>query len=74
MLLLANAAGLAADYLIGIPFLGVYTGDLSAAAVQSLVFLPGDAVKVVAASLVASVVHRALPGRLVGSAMREAEP
>ena len=70
VLLLANAVGLASDYMIGIPFLGVYTGDLSAAAVQSLVFLPGDLAKVVAASLVASVVHRALPGQLVGSATR----
>ncbi|WP_020494891.1 biotin transporter BioY [Sciscionella marina] len=60
-LLLATVAGLVADYVIGIPFLGFYTGDFGAAAVQSLVFLPGDAVKVVLAALIASVVHRALP-------------
>ncbi|WP_214104316.1 biotin transporter BioY [Acrocarpospora catenulata] len=67
VLLLASAAGLVVDYLIGVPFLGLYTGDLPAAAVQSLVFLPGDAAKVVAASLIASVVHRALPSQLPGS-------
>ncbi len=72
VLLLANAAGLVADYLIGVPFLGVYTGDLPAAAVQSLVFLPGDIAKVVAAALIAAVLHRALPGRLAGSAERSA--
>lgn len=68
VLLLATTAGLVADYLIGIPYLGVYTGDLPAAAVQSLVFLPGDAAKVVAVSVAASVVHRALPGQLPGTA------
>lgn len=62
VLLLANVAGLAADYLIGIPFLGVYIGDLPAAALQSLIFVPGDLIKVVAAALIAAVVHRALPG------------
>jgi biotin transport system substrate-specific component len=70
VLLLANVAGLLADYLIGIPFLGLYTGNMTAAAVQSLVFVPGDAAKVVIAALVAAVVHRAMPGRLVNSAAR----
>jgi biotin transport system substrate-specific component len=64
VLLLATAAGLVADYAIGIPWLGVYTGDLGAAAVSSLVFVPGDAAKVVIAALVAAAVHRALPDRL----------
>jgi len=64
VLLLANFAGLVADYLIGIPFLGIYTGHLFAAAVQSMVFVPGDLLKVVAASLIAVVTRRALgPGR-----------
>lgn len=67
VLLLATTAGLIADYLIGVPYLGVYTGDLPAAAVQSLVFLPGDAAKVVVVSVVASIVHRALPGQLLGT-------
>lgn len=72
VLLLAGTAGLLADYAIGIPWLGMYTGDLPAAAVQSLVFVPGDAVKVVAAATIAAVVHRALPGRLpvTGSEIR----
>ncbi|MFF3667768.1 biotin transporter BioY [Microtetraspora malaysiensis] len=70
VLLAAGAAGLAADYLIGVPFLGLYTGDLPAAATQSLVFLPGDAAKVVTVALIAATLHRALPGRLAGSAKR----
>lgn len=63
-LLLANAAGVVADYLVGIPYWATFTGDLGAAAVQSVVFLPGDAVKLVLVSLVAVAVHRALPGTL----------
>jgi len=70
VLLLAAAAGVVADYVFGITYLGIYTGDLGAAAVQSLVFLPGDAAKVVAVALIGAVVHRALPGKLVGSASR----
>ncbi|MFF5985724.1 biotin transporter BioY [Prauserella flavalba] len=70
VLLLATTAGLAVDYAIGIPFLGAYTGDLGAAAVQSLVFLPGDAGKVVAAAVIAAVVHRALPGTLTRPVVR----
>lgn len=64
VLLLATLAGLLADYAVGIPWLGVYTGDLGAAALSSLVFVPGDAAKVVIAALVAAAVHRALPDRL----------
>ncbi|GAA2810916.1 biotin transporter BioY [Saccharopolyspora taberi] len=60
-LLVANAAGVAVDYLIGIPYWAAFTGDLGAAAVQSLVFVPGDAIKLVAVSLVAVAVHRAVP-------------
>ena len=58
------AAGVVADYLVGIPYWAAFTGDLGAAAVQSVVFLPGDAVKLVLVSLVAVAVHRALPGTL----------
>ncbi|MGW0891313.1 biotin transporter BioY [Saccharopolyspora sp. NPDC002578] len=61
LLLVANFAGIAVDYLVGIPYWAAFTGDLGAAAVQSLVFLPGDAVKLVLVSLVAAAVHRALP-------------
>jgi biotin transport system substrate-specific component len=64
VLLLATLAGLVVDYAIGIPWLGVYTGDLATATVSSLVFVPGDAAKVVIAALVAAAVHRALPDRL----------
>ena len=66
VLLLANLAGVAVDYLIGIPYWAAFTGDLGAAAVQSLVFVPGDAVKLVLVSLVAVAVHRALPASLSG--------
>ncbi|GAA4839073.1 biotin transporter BioY [Saccharopolyspora rosea] len=68
VLLVANAAGVAADYLVGIPFWGLVTGDLGTAAVQSLVFVPGDAVKLVVVSLVAAAVHRAAPAALTGRA------
>jgi biotin transport system substrate-specific component len=70
VLLLATACGLLADYAVGIPFLAVHTGDLGTALVSSLVFVPGDAAKVVAAALVAAVVHRALPDRLGRAASR----
>lgn len=68
VMLLACTAGMAADYAVGVPFLGLYTGDLWSAAVQSLIYVPGDVVKVVGASLIAATVHRALPHRLAGSA------
>jgi hypothetical protein len=41
--------------------------SLLAAATTSLVFLPGDALKVVIATAVASAVHRANPGITAGS-------
>ncbi|MCA2186111.1 biotin transporter BioY [Nonomuraea cavernae] len=66
LLLAANLAGLLASYLIGIPWLGFYTGDLPAAAVQSMIYVPGDLAKVVVVSLIAAVVHRALPSRPTG--------
>src|SRR5690606_29801248 len=59
------------SYAIGIPFLGAYIGDLGAAAVQSLVFVPGDLGKVAATTVIAAVVHRALPGTLLRTAQRE---
>ncbi|MCP2255941.1 biotin transport system substrate-specific component [Prauserella aidingensis] len=67
----ATLAGLLADYLIGIPFLGAYLSDLGAAAVQSLVFVPGDLGKVAATAIIAAVVHRALPGTLPRTARTE---
>ena len=73
VLLLANLAGVAVDYLIGIPYWGLMIGDLPSAAVQSVVFLPGDAVKLVAVSLVAVAVHRAVPQALPGTTRQPAE-
>lgn len=70
VLLTACLAGVLADYAVGIPFLGAYTGDLGAAAVNALVFVPGDAVKLVAAAAVAALVHRALPETLGGRTVR----
>ena len=64
VLLLANFAGVVADYVIGIPYWALLTGDLGAAAVQSLLFVPGDALKIVAVSFVAVAVHRAVPNLL----------
>jgi len=60
-LVLACVAGAAMDYLVGVPYWGAVIGDFGAAAKQSLVFLPGDAAKVVLAAVVAAIVHRALP-------------
>lgn len=64
VLLGACLAGLLADYLIGIPVIGLFVGDLGAGLVQSLVFVPGDLIKVVLAAVVAGLVHRALPDLL----------
>ncbi|MBE9376063.1 biotin transporter BioY [Saccharopolyspora sp. HNM0983] len=64
VLLAANFAGVLTTYLVGIPYWALLTGDLGAAAVQSLLFVPGDAIKVVLVSLVAVAVHRAVPDLL----------
>ncbi|OLT38744.1 BioY family transporter [Saccharomonospora sp. CUA-673] len=69
----ASMAGLLGSYLIGIPFLGAYIGDLGSAVVQSLVFVPGDLGKVAATAVIAAVVHRALPGTLPGASPRTAQ-
>ena len=66
ILLVANLAGVLGDYAVGIPYWGLMTGDLPSAAVQSLVFVPGDALKLVVVSLIAAAVHRAVPGSLTG--------
>lgn len=68
---LATFAGMAGSYLIGIPFLGAYIGDPGAAAVQSVVFVPGDLGKIAATAAVAAIVHRALPGTLHRTARTE---
>ena len=70
VLLLANLAGVLADYLVGIPYWAAFIGDLPTAAVQSLVFVPGDAVKLVLVALVSVAVHRAVPASLTGRTAR----
>lgn len=55
--------GIVAIYAVGIPVMAVITGTpIVAAAAGSLLFLPGDAIKVVITVLVAKGVHRAWPG------------
>lgn len=55
--------GMGAVYLIGVPWLAVVGGlDLGKALAVTGGFVPGDALKVVVASLVAKQVHRAYPG------------
>ncbi|NYH79951.1 biotin transport system substrate-specific component [Actinopolyspora biskrensis] len=64
VLLPANLAGIAVDYLFGVPFMAQAIGDLRAAGVASLGYLPGDLAKIVLVSLVAAAVHRAFPNSL----------
>jgi biotin transport system substrate-specific component len=66
---LANVlGGIAVVYLVGIPVQAAVTGtSVLVAAATSLVFLPGDAIKVVIATAVASAVHRGYPGITVPS-------
>jgi biotin transport system substrate-specific component len=67
---LANVTGgIAVIYAIGIPVQAfiTQTSGVVATAVAAVVYLPGDAVKVVIASLVAAGVHRAYPQLLPGS-------
>lgn len=61
---LANVAGgIGAVYVVGIPVQAAVTGtSVWVAATSSLVFLPGDSLKVVIATAVASAVHRGYPG------------
>lgn len=61
---LANVlGGIGVVYLVGIPVQAAVTGtSVWVAAATSFVFLPGDAIKVVIATVVASAVHRGYPG------------
>lgn len=67
---LANVVGgIGAIYLVGIPVLAAATSiSLWLAATSSLAFLPGDALKAVIATAVASAVHRGYPGITAPSA------
>lgn len=72
---LANVVGgIGVVYLVGIPVLAAATStSLWLAATGSLVFLPGDALKVVIATAVASAVHRGYPGVTAPSAAANGE-
>lgn len=62
--LLANlVGGMAVIYAIGIPVQAAVTGttSLAATAYAAVVYLPGDALKAVVATVVAAGVHRAYP-------------
>lgn len=61
---LANVAGgIGAVYLVGILVQAAVTGtSVLVAATSSLMFIPGDSLKVVIATAVASAVHRGYPG------------
>lgn len=61
----ANAlGGIGGVYLVGIPVQAAVLGTsgLVATAASAVLFLPGDAIKVVIATAVASAVHRGYPG------------
>ncbi|MGI9823967.1 biotin transporter BioY [Agromyces sp. Marseille-Q5079] len=61
--------GIVAIYLVGVPVFAAITGTpLGIALAGSLVFLPGDIVKVVITVLVAKGVHRAWPGLITPQA------
>jgi biotin transport system substrate-specific component len=72
---LANVlGGIGVVYLIGVPVQAAVTGtSVWVAAVSSLAFLPGDALKVVIATAVASAVHRGYPGITAGSGATASE-
>lgn len=72
--LLVNAVGgVLAVYLVGTLWLAVRTGLLGPAVVGNGIYLPGDALKVVVATLVVKQVHRAHPG-LMGAVRRPGLP
>ena len=66
---LANVlGGIGAVYLVGIPVQAAATGtSVLVATGASMAFLPGDVIKVVIATAVASAVHRGYPGITAGS-------
>jgi len=72
---LANVVGgIGAVYLVGIPVLAAVTStSLWLAATGSLAFLPGDAIKVVIATAVASAVHRGYPGITAAGGPRKSD-
>jgi biotin transport system substrate-specific component len=73
---LANVVGgIGVVYLVGIPVQAAVTHtSVWVAAVASLVFLPGDALKVVISTAVASAVHRGYPGITPGIGAITSQP
>jgi biotin transport system substrate-specific component len=66
--------GIGAVYLVGIPVQAAVTGtSVLVATASSMAFVPGDAIKVVIATAVASAVHRGYPGITAGSAATNGE-
>lgn len=63
-LIVTAVGGVLAVYLVGTIWLAVRTGLLGAAIAGNVIYLPGDAIKVVVATVVAKQVHRAYPGLL----------
>jgi|SRR5450631_67823 biotin transport system substrate-specific component len=72
---LANVlGGIGAVYLVGIPVQAAVTGtSVWVATGASMMFVPGDAIKVVIATAVASAVHRGYPGITAASAATHGE-
>ena len=73
---LANVVGgIGVVYLIGIPVQAAVLGTsgLIATATSALLFLPGDVIKAVIATAVASAVHRGYPGITAARAPADAE-
>ncbi len=66
--------GMGAIYAVGIPWLAVVAHmPIWAAAGTAVIYLPGDAIKVVATAMVAKRVHRAYPGLIPLRRHRTAE-
>lgn len=62
-ILVTALGGMVAIYAVGVPWLAAVTHTPLWAAVGSvLIYLPGDAIKVVATAVIAKRVHRAYPG------------
>lgn len=62
-ILVTAAGGMVAIYAVGVPWLAAVTHTpLWAAFVGNLLYVPGDAIKVVATAVIAKQVHRAYPG------------
>lgn len=62
-IILTAVGGMAGIYIVGVPWLAAVTHTpLWAAVTGTFIYLPGDAIKVVATAVIAKQVHRAYPG------------